>query len=82
MAETSPPSPPHDRGHDGPQPLAGDAAILRSCGVEVQPVLWQIPGDADAGGCSHLPGPPRVKGVAWASLNQTVAALRFFYGVT
>jgi integrase/recombinase XerD len=22
------------------------------------------------------------KGVAWASLNQTVAALRFFYGVT
>ena len=26
----------------------------------------------------HLAG----KGVAWASLNQTVAALRFFYGVT
>src|SRR3954471_12563802 len=74
---------PHDRGHDGPQPLAGDPAILCSRGVEVQPIFRPIAGDADAGGRAHLPGPPRIEWRGhWASLNQTVAALRFFYGIT
>ena len=42
-----PSSSPHDRGHDGPQPLAGDATILRACGGEVQPVFRPVAGQAD-----------------------------------
>ena len=57
-----PSAPPHDRGHDGPQSLAGDTAILRPRGVEVQPVFRPVAGQADAGGRSHLPGPPRLEG--------------------
>ena len=37
MADLSPSSPPHDRGHDSPQSVAGDAAILHQRGFEVQP---------------------------------------------
>src|SRR5260370_9828870 len=41
-----PSAPPHDRGHDGPQFVTGDATILRACGGEVQPVFRLLAGSA------------------------------------
>ena len=38
MAELSP-LPPHDRGHDDPEHVAGDTAILHQRSFEVQPVF-------------------------------------------
>ena len=43
MAEISPLLPPHDRGHDGPQSVAGDAAILPQRRIEVQSIFWPVP---------------------------------------
>ena len=77
-----PSSPPHDRGYDGPQSLAGDAAILRSCGGEVQPIFGGSPETLTLEDVRTYQVHLASKGVAWASLNQTVAALRFFYGIT
>src|SRR3546814_595633 len=131
-----PSTPAHDRGHDGPQPVAGDATILPARGGEVQPVLRALAGPAGPGGRAGVPGPPGADrevvggaepagvrsavllrppararsapgtaslrapdrlcledvrafqvhlvstGMSWAALNQTVCALRFFYGVT
>jgi hypothetical protein len=57
-----PSAPPHDRGHDGPRPLAGDATILRACGVEVRPVFRPVVRHADAEGRAQLSGPPRLEG--------------------
>src|SRR3954470_14839155 len=55
------PSPPaHDRGHDRPQHVASDAAILHPRGCEVQPLFRPIAGQADSGRCPRLPGPPRL----------------------
>src|SRR5689334_24449944 len=75
-----PSSPPHDRGHDRPQPVPGDAAILYRRGFEVQPPFRALAGPADPGRCPrlHLVS----TGISWPSLNQIVCALRFFYGVT
>jgi len=42
-----PSAPSHDRGHDGPQSLAGDPAILPACGLEVQPLFWPFPDRLD-----------------------------------
>ena len=53
---------PHDRGHDGPQSVAGDPAILHSCGLEVQPIFWPFPRSAWAGGCPRFSGASRVDG--------------------
>src|SRR5260370_22321445 len=50
---------PHDRGHDGPQSVAGDATILRACGLEVQPIFWPFSGSAGSGRRPGLPGPSR-----------------------
>jgi integrase/recombinase XerD len=55
---------------------------LPSCRIEVQPVLRPLARHADAGDVRTFQVHLASKGVAWASLNQTVAALRFFYGVT
>src|SRR3984957_20642817 len=33
-------SPPHDRGHDGPEYVARDPAILHQRGFKVQPLFW------------------------------------------
>src|SRR6202453_5366611 len=49
-----PSSPPHDRGHDGPQHVAGDAAILRQRGLEVQPIFRQVARAAEPGRRSRL----------------------------
>jgi hypothetical protein len=43
-----PSAPPHDRGHDGPQSIASDTAIVSECGFEVQPAFWPLPGSARA----------------------------------
>lgn len=42
MARDEPSAPPHDRGHDGPQSVAGDAAIVSQRSIEVQPVFWPL----------------------------------------
>jgi hypothetical protein len=39
-----PSSPPHDRGHDDPEHVAGDIAILHQRGFEVQPVFRPLAG--------------------------------------
>src|SRR3984957_3336329 len=39
-----PSSSPHDRGHDDPEHVAGDTAILRQRGFEVQPVFRPLAG--------------------------------------
>src|SRR5208282_6050643 len=77
-----PSSPAHDRRHDDPQPLAGDAAILHLRGQKIQPTFWKI---ADRLGIEdvrayqlHLIALKR----SWSHINQTACALRFFYGVT
>src|SRR6476469_270082 len=57
-----PSAPTHDRGHDRPQPVAGDAAILHQRGCEVQPLFRALAGPADPGRRSRLPGPPRLDG--------------------
>ena len=79
MAELGPSAPPHDRGHDRPQSVAGDATIIRACSGEVQPLFWAFAGPI-AGGARF-----QVRlvstGISWPALNQTVCALRFFYGV-
>src|SRR3954470_16706963 len=55
------PSPPaHDRGHDRPQHVAGDATILYQRGCEVQPLFRPLAEQADSGRCPRLPGPPRL----------------------
>src|SRR5216684_2458649 len=54
-----PSAPPHDRGHDGPQSVAGDATILRACRGKVQPVFRPLAGSAGSGGRARLSGPSR-----------------------
>ena len=58
-----PPAPLHDRGHDGPQPVTGDPAILRARGRQVRPLLRPFAGATWPGGGPHLPGaPPSISG--------------------
>src|SRR6516162_5589730 len=52
----------NDRGHDNPQSVAGDAAILPPCGVEIQPVFWALARSARTGRRARLPGSPGVEG--------------------
>ena len=35
-------APPHDRGHDGPQFVAGDLTIVCARRCQVQPLLWPL----------------------------------------
>src|ERR1700674_4384027 len=52
-----PSAPAYDRGHDGPQSVAGDATILRPRGLEVQPIFWPFSGSAGSGRRPGLPSP-------------------------
>ena len=81
MAEMSPFVSPDDCGYDDPQSVAGDPAIVHPRGFEVQPLFWPLAGSARVGRRPRLPGAFGLEG-PWASLNQVVWALRFFYGVT
>jgi integrase/recombinase XerD len=54
----------------------------RACGGKVQPAFRLLAGSAGSGGRARLSGPSRRERHSWAALNQTVCALRFFYGVT
>src|ERR1700682_271087 len=67
-----PSSPPHDRGHDDPEHVAGDPAILHQRGFVAQPVFWPLAGQTDAGRRPRLPGPSRIDGhfVAWAEPDR------------
>src|SRR3546814_533422 len=51
-----PSAPAHDRGHDGPQSIAGNAAILCPRGGEVQPIFQPLAGPARSGGRTCVPG--------------------------
>ena len=82
MAETSPLRRRMHRGHDGPQPLAGDAAILRPRGSKFSRFFGRSPETLTLEDVRTYQVHLASKGVAWASLDQTVAALRFVYGVT
>jgi len=42
-----PATPPHDRGHDGPQSIAGDSAILHSCRCQVRALFRSLGAVAD-----------------------------------
>src|SRR4051794_12860270 len=77
-----PSAPPDDRGHDGPQSVAGNPAILRACGGQVQPVLRSFAGSAGSRDVRAFQVHLVAGGMSWPALNQTVCALRFFYGVT
>src|SRR3546814_20888374 len=55
-----PSAPADDRGHGGPQSVAGDAAILPARGGEVQSVFRALAGPAGSGGRAGVPGPPGV----------------------
>ena len=57
-----PSAPPHDRGHDRPQSVAGNTTILPACGDEVQPLFRTIPRSVGVGGRSRLSGPSRFDG--------------------
>src|SRR5260370_19852029 len=50
---------PHDRGHDGPQSVAGEATILRPRGLEVQPIVWPFSRSAGSGKRHRLARPSR-----------------------
>ena len=82
MTEMSPPSPPHDRGHDGPQSVAGDAAIVRAHSAQVRPLLRRSPERLGLEEVRAFQVHLVAGGVSWPALNQTVCALRFLYGVT
>jgi hypothetical protein len=45
-----PSTPRHDRRDDGPQSVAGDAAILYQRGIEVQRIFWTSAGSVGIGG--------------------------------
>src|SRR3954454_349771 len=74
-----PSAPTHDRGHDGPQSVAGDAAILRQRRRQVYAAFRPFPDPA------QLAGWPRHLvwiGTRLPALHLAVCAFRFFYGVT
>ena len=77
-----PSAPAHDRGHDGPQSIARNAAILCPAVANFSGYFYRSP---DRLGLEHV----RAfqvhlvsAGISWPALNQTVCGLRFFYGVT
>ena len=57
-----PSSPPHDRGHERPQHVAVDAAILHQGGCEIQSIFWQVARAARPGRRSGVSGPPGLHG--------------------
>ena len=68
-----PSSPSHDRRHDGPQHVAGDAAILRQRGFEVQPVFWPVSRRARSAEVSHDRQPLRPTPDGYVGGSATVA---------
>jgi len=75
-----PSAPPDDRGHDDPQSVPGDTAILRPRGFEVQPVFWPLARSARIGRRARLPSPSglegRVLGVAEPGGLRSAVVLR------
>jgi integrase len=77
-----PSSPPHDRGHDGPQHVAGDAAILRQRGLEVRPIFRQVARAAEPGRRSRFSGSLGLLGHLVAQSQPDRLRLAVLYGVT
>ena len=72
----------HDRGHDDPQSVAGHATIVRARGGEVFRLFRPIAGPLGLEDVRAFQVHLVSTGISWPALNQTVCALRFFYGVT
>ena len=77
-----PSSPPHDRGHDGSQSVAGDATIVHPCGGEISQYFGCSPDRLDIEAVHTYQVQLVACGISWVALNQIVCVLRFFYGVT
>ena len=77
-----PSAPAHDRGHDGPQSVAGDAAILPHAVAKFSRYFGRSPDRLDLEDVRAFQVHLVANGISWPALNQTVCALRFFYGVT
>src|SRR3954453_11082526 len=71
-----------DRGHDGPQSLAGDAAILSLRRCEVQPSFQPAAGSARQEQVRAYQLYLIAQKRSWSHINQVACALRFFYGIT
>ena len=77
-----PPASPHDRGHDRPQSLAGDATIYIHAVSKLQPLFRTVPDKLELEDVRAFQVHLVSTGISWPALNQIVCALRFFYGVT
>ncbi len=65
-----------------PQPVAGHATMLPACRDKVQPVFGRSPDRLGLEDVRAFQVYLVSQGISWPALNQTVCALRFFYGVT
>src|SRR3954469_12976358 len=77
-----PSAPPDDRGHDGPQSGAGNPAILRACGGQVQPVLRSFAGSAGSRGRARVPGASGCRRHVLAGAQPDRLCLALLFGVT
>src|SRR3954452_1210471 len=82
MTRDEPPSPPHDRGHDGPQSVAGDAAVVWHAVAKFGRFFGRSPERLGLEEVRAFQVHLVAGGISWPALNQTVCALRFLYGVT
>ena len=77
-----PSSPPHDRRHDRPQSVAGDATIYISAVSKFSRYFGRSPDRLELEDVRAFQVHLVSTGISWPALNQIVCALRFFYGVT
>ncbi len=77
-----PSSPPHDRRHDRPQSVAGDATILHSAVSKFSRYFGRSPDRLELEDVRAFQVHLVSTGISWPALNQIVCAPRFFYGVT
>jgi hypothetical protein len=73
---------PNDRGHEDPQPVAGDGTLLRARRGKIRQAFQPVAGSLGAGGGTAYQIYLASTGISWAGFNVAVSALRFFYGVT
>ena len=77
-----PSAPPDDRGHDDPHLSPATQQSYVHAVSKFSQYFGRSPDRLGLEDVRAYPVHLASKGVAWASLNQAVCALRFFYGVT
>lgn len=77
-----PSTPVDDRRHDDPQSFTSDATIVSACRDEVLALFRRSPDRLGLEGVRAFQVHLVSLGLSWPALNQTVCALRFFFGVT